>query len=299
MKKELEALVDIISDVDVDISFTFIEVGALQIPEGNQNVDNEPFDNEPFYELLKYYPSSRVIGFELDEDTCDSMNLSAGAGIKYYPHALGKANEVRSLYITQHPMCCSLYKPNDAFISLYQEMQYSYLVSETTVDTISLDFFLEKHKIGPVDFIKIDVQGAELDVFKGGKEALENVLKIVCEVEFVPMYKSQPLFGDICNFLDEYSLMFNKFLGMCGRTLKPILMGNNPNHISQVLWTDAVFVRHVQTVSTLDDLKLLKLSLLSEVYDSSDLTCFYLSEYDRRHDTQLTDRFLKKLTTLT
>ena len=46
------------------------------------------------------------------------------------------------------------------------------------------------YKIDCIDFIKIDVQGAELDVFKGGKKALENVLKIICEMEFVPLYES-------------------------------------------------------------------------------------------------------------
>ena len=67
-----------------------------------------------------------MIGFEIDQDVCDKMNLSAEMGVKYFPHALGKANEERPLYITEHSMCCSLYKPNDAFISLYQEMHCSY-----------------------------------------------------------------------------------------------------------------------------------------------------------------------------
>ena len=39
-----------------------------------------------------------------------------------------------------------------------------------------------------IDFIKIDVQGGELDVFKGGSKTLKNVLKIVCEVEFIQHY---------------------------------------------------------------------------------------------------------------
>ena len=88
--------------------------------------------------------------------------------------------------------------------------------------------------------------------------------------------------------------MFNKFLGMCGRTLQPIIMGNDLFHVSQELWSDAVFIRNVQTFSTLDDTKLLKLSLMSQVYRSSDLTCFCLAEYDSRNDTELAKKYLQK-----
>ena len=63
-----------------------------------------------------------------------------------------------------------------------------------------------------VDFIKIDIQGAELDVFKGGVDTLKDVVAIVSEVEFIPHYIDQPLFGDVCSFLTEKGFMFHKFL---------------------------------------------------------------------------------------
>ena len=58
-------------------------------------------------------------------------------------------------------MCCSLYKPSEDLLSLYQNYEVVYLKSKTTVDTITLDNFVAANNIGPIDFIKIDVQGAE------------------------------------------------------------------------------------------------------------------------------------------
>ena len=110
------------------------------------------------------------------------MNSQAKDGIKYYPYALGKDNEKRKFYVTDSPMCSSLYKPNAEIIKLYNNLEVASLKKEIEIDTISLDYFVDKHDVGKVDFIKIDVQGAELDVFKGGSKTLENVLKIVCEV---------------------------------------------------------------------------------------------------------------------
>jgi FkbM family methyltransferase len=277
MNKLLELVANIIQQTKIEINFTLIEVGAVSL--GGKE--------EPFYELLNYFPSTRIIGFEIDKEVCDKMNISAPNGVKYYPHALGRANETRKLYITNNPMCSSLYKPNEKLISLYQNFEMAYLKSETTIDTIKLDTFIDKYDIGEIDFIKIDVQGAELDIFKGAKKSLKNVLKIVSEVEFVPHYINQPLFGDVCKFLDEKGLMFNKFLGFAGRSLKPVIMNDDKNFASQHIWSDAVFIKNIEKFSDLNNEQLLKLSLLAATYDSVDLAFYCLNIFDTKNKTAL------------
>ena len=285
MNKILQVTVDLIKDINIDICFTLLEVGAVKISE----------EEEPFYELLDYFPSSKIVGFEIDKEVCDKMNLSARDGVKYYPHALGEFNERKELYITNHPMCSSLYKPNEDLISLYHNFEAAYLKSKTTIETITLDNFLETNNIGSLDFIKIDVQGAELDIFRGGKKALKDVLKIVCEVEFIHHYENQPLFGDVCKFLNGYDLMFNKFLGMAGRSLRPIVFNSDKNFASQHIWSDAIFIKHIQKISKLSDKKLLKLSLLAAVYESLDLTHYCLSKFDERNSSSLATKWLQKV----
>ena len=286
MNKPLLELVEFIKKTNIDLNFKIIEIGALQIQD----------KKEPFYELLDYFPSTKIIGFELEKEVCEKMNVNSRQGVKYYPFALGKANERRKLYITQHPMCSSLYKPNEKLIKLYNNFEVAYLKEETEIDTISLDYFIDKHQIGNIDFIKIDVQGAELDIFQGATKALKNVLKIVCEVEFVHHYKNQPLFGDVCNHLIKYDLMFNKFLGLSGRALKPIVLNNNPNLPSQHIWSDAVFIHDIQKIKSLTDQQILKLSLLACVYFSLDLTFYCLSEYDNRYSTSFSKEWINKIT---
>ena len=223
------------------------------------------------------------------------MNINSREGVKYYPYALGKANERRKLYITQDPMCCSLYKPNEELLKLYNNLEVAYLKEETEIDTVSLDYFIDKHEIGNIDFIKIDVQGAELDIFQGASKTLKNVLKIVCEVEFVPHYQNQPLFGDVCNHLIKHDLMFNKFLDLAGRSLKPIVMNNKLNFPSQYIWSDAIFIYHIQKIKNLTDEQILKLSLFACVYLSLDLTFYCLSEYDRRYSTSFAKEWMNKI----
>ena len=285
MNEALSILVESLKQNNISLNFKIIEVGALKIQD----------QDEPFYELLDYFPSTKIIGFEIEKEICEKMNSQAKEGVKYYSHALGKDNEQRKFYITQNPMCSSLYKPNEELIKLYNNFEVAYLKKETKIETISLDYFVEKYEVGDVDFIKIDVQGAELDVFKGGSKTLKNVLKIVCEVEFIQHYENQPLFGEVSDYLSQYNLMFNKFLRLSGRALKPIMLNNNPNLPSQHIWSDAVFVRHIQKIHSLNDEKLLKLGLLACVYYSLDLTFYCLSEYDKRHSTSFAKNWMSKI----
>ena len=284
MKDPFEKLVKIIRETKVDCKFNLLEIGAAKVGE----------TKEPFYKILDYFPHSKIIGFEIDKRVCDKMNSEASEGIKYYPYALGKANEKKKLYNTQAPMCTSLYKPNEKLISLYNNLHFAYLKNETEIETITLDNFISKNSIDNLDFIKIDTQGSELDIFNGGKNSLKNVVKIICEVEFVPIYEDQPLFGDVNKFLNENGFMFNKFLGLYGRALKPLILNKDLNKASQHMWSDAVFIKNIEVIQNLSDEKLLKLSILSAAYFSMDLTFFCLSIYDRRYSSNLAKNWISK-----
>ena len=284
MKDPFEKLVEIIRETKVNCIFNLLEIGAAKTGK----------TKEPFYKILDYFPHSKIIGFEIDKRVCDKMNSEASEGIKYYPYALGKANEKKKLYNTQAPMCTSLYKPNEKLISLYNNLHFAYLKNETEIETITLDNFISKNSIDNLDFIKIDTQGSELDIFNGGKNSLKNVVKIICEVEFVPIYEDQPLFGDVNKFLNENGFMFNKFLGLSGRALKPLILNKDLNKASQHMWSDAVFIKNIEVIQNLSDDKLLKLSILSAAYFSMDLTFFCLSIYDRRYSSNLAKNWISK-----
>lgn len=277
----IRKLADLILKQDNSISFTILEIGAAPL-------EGEP---EPFYQLLDSFPGSQILAFEVDSNLCEKLNAASRSDIKYFPAALGSTEEIRPFYETRHPMCCSLYEPNERLISLYNNFEVAYLKSVGSVKTISLDFFSTENNIGSVDFIKIDIQGAELDVFQGGRNVLNQIVAMVCEVEFIPHYINQPLFGDVCAFLSKEDIMFHKFLGVSGRALSPIIVGNNPNFATQHIWSDAVFIRDIFKIPELPPQKLLKLGMLAYLYGSSDLTYYCFRHYDQQKGTDLKGLF--------
>ncbi len=280
-----QSMADIVRSVAPGLTFTTLEVGALPI-EGSV---------EPAHVLLDLFPGSLVIAFEVNPDLCRELNQSAQEGLTFHPVALGGANESRPFYNTAHPMCGSLYRPNERITDTYNSMEVRRVQSVEQINTIGLDGFRADNGIGPVDFMKLDIQGAELEVFKGGIKTLTETLVIVTEVMFIPMYEDQPLFGDQSAFLTEQGFMFHKFLGMGGRTIKPYILRGDPNFVSQHMWSDAVFMRSPMALDRLRDEQLLKQGVLMLLYGCVDVAGHCFSAFDERNGTDTARRLFNLL----
>lgn len=81
--------------------------------------------------------------------------------------------------------------------SKYQGIKYDQ-INETLVETISIDEIVKISKLTPT-FLKIDVEGAELDVLKGAKDTLKNVRGLMVEVTCNK--------EEVFDFLTGYSLI--------------------------------------------------------------------------------------------
>lgn len=279
--EHLKELADLILGISNGISFHILEIGAVPL-EGH---------DENFYQLLDLFPGSKIFGFELDDELCRELNKNAKHGLHYFPTALGRTEETRQLYETVHPMCSSLYRPNEEFLSQYDKMDVAMLKKVSSIETISLDRFAQDNFIQDIDFIKIDVQGAELDIFQGGTNTLKDVVMVVSEVEFVPLYIDQPLFGDVCKFLMKSDLMFQNFLNIGRRVLKPFIF-SDPNKGSHFIWADALFTRNILRLSELSIDKLLKMAVLSFLYGFPDFAIRCISIVDARQRTNIGQKFI-------
>ena len=189
-------------------------------------------------------------------------------------------------------MTSSLDEPTLPLLSMFQALpELVRVVRRQPLTTKRLD---DVPEAAGTDFLKLDVQGAELDVIRGASKTLSSVTIVQTEVEFVPLYEGQPLFADVDMALRAHGFMFHKFLGLSGRAFKPFLRDKNPNlPIGQILWSDAVYVRDFTRFDELAPDQLLKLALvLIECYRSVDLAGLALQAYDRLTGDDLGKRYL-------
>jgi len=76
-----------------------------------------------------------------------------------------------------------------------------------TVKTAALDTWCKEHGIEVIDFIWMDVQGAEIDVFKGAMNALTRTRFIYTEYSNREMYKGQHTLKQLLNHLKNFKVL--------------------------------------------------------------------------------------------
>src|SRR5271156_3971034 len=258
-----------------------LDVGAAEIDGGRSG---------PYDKLLKA-GRARVVGFEPDAKGCEKLNQKYGTPHLFLPYFVGDG-ESATFYETNWPPTGSLFKPNRQVLEKFQNLhEVTTLKAEHAVATRRLDDIPE---VDDIDFVKIDAQGAELAVFKGGERVLRNAVLVQTEILFVELYENQPLFADIDHLLRSYDYQFHAFDGLQGRSFKPMVIDGNINQpLRQLLWADAIYVKDWLKFRELSLDKLKKLAvLLHDVVASFDLCHLVLETIDARSGSAFAPRYL-------
>jgi FkbM family methyltransferase len=160
-------------------------------------------------------------GFEPDLEECARLNSGSrpeNVREKYFPLALGERREDGVLFVTENPACSSLYQPDESVISRYPELRVAKQTGRINVTTVPLDQWWQDNSRPDVSFIKLDTQGSELDILRGGVDVLKNCVGCEVEVEFSAIYKEQPLFHDVDRFMKAQGFTLWRLYGLCHYT---------------------------------------------------------------------------------
>jgi len=234
------------------------------------------------------------MGFEPDAKECERLNREYGAPHRFFPHFAGDGSPA-TFHATNWMLTGSLYEPNSPLLEKFQSLaEFMQPVGTHAVDTTRIDDIAE---IDDVDFFKIDIQGGELAVFRNALRCLSGTLLIQAEVEFVEMYKGQPMFADVDTFLRSIGFQFHTFNGFGSRAFKPLVVNGDINAgFRQALWSDALYVRDWMHLDTLPDAKLMKYAVLAhDVLGSFDLAHGVLQALDRHNGGTIATTYMQRL----
>lgn len=268
-----------------------VDVGAMWLGEG-----------DILYRNLLARPGTTVVGFEPIRAECDKLNAMNRPGHLFLPYVIGDGTE-RTFYLTNSAMTSSMYEPNTELLRQFTGLEeITRVVSTSKVATHRLD---DLNEIERCDYLKIDVQGGELDVLKGATRLLESVAIVQCEVEFVPMYKDQPLFADVDAFMRSRGFMLHRFSPPSSSLIRPFsaprTAPNQPRPAAatgtQVLWADAVYIPDISRLHEQSPERLLRAAIaLHEVFRHADVVAHLLLHHDRLAGTDLWSPYLQRLT---
>ena len=263
MKKSISSIIDLNESVDV------IDIGS------------NPIAGDPPYKKLLNANLANILGFEPNENALQRLNKKKTINEKYIGKAVYDGSK-QEMKICQAEGMTSLLEPDMNLLGyLHGFPDWARVKERLQVQTVRLD---DVEEIKNIDYLKIDIQGAELEVFKNATNLLSDCCVIHTEVEFLPIYKDQPLFSEVEIYLREIGFIFHRFIDFRSRTIQPLLVNNDIyGQLNQATWADAVFVKDFTKFNELTTSKLKKTALiLNDIYGSFDLALRSLLEVDKK-----------------
>lgn len=219
---------------------------------------------------------ANIILVDLDEEEVQRLKkkYKDNLNIEVLNVALGNKEENKIVNFTKHKGLITSYDFNMNFLK-----EYSYFEEESEIvqkREISFET-IDKVFANSIDYLKLDVEGGELDVLKGSiKQLKENILAVRAEVNFHRVFQNQALFGDINNFLTQYDFeLLNIDYNGQGLSMSKYTM---PKRNGYLVDGDAVWVKKINSVSD-DSKKLIKLILFLLTNHATDVAMRVLLQY--------------------
>ena len=91
---------------------------------------------------------------------------------------------------------------------------HTYTERKIMVDLERLDALAPELRLEKPIFAKLDVQGHELAVLRGGRETFSLCQRVMVECNFAPLYEGQPAFDEIHAEMRSLGFLFDGFLGL-------------------------------------------------------------------------------------
>lgn len=234
------------------------------------DIGANPIDGEPPYKPMLSAKLCRVTGFEPQESALAELLTKKSEHERYLPYAVGDG-EKHTLNICRASGMTSLFEPDATTLDLFAILKSCGEVTQRVeMETRKLDDIVEIEKL---DFLKIDIQGAELAVFQNGVQKLANAVAIQTEVSFVTLYENQPAMGEIDIELRRQGFIPHCFAAMKKWMIAPCVINNNPRQpLNQLLEADIVYVRDFSKPDLMTDEQLKQLAMIAHYcYGSFDL----------------------------
>ena len=235
---------------------------------------------EAIYTNLVDAGLAEVWGFEPHPEAF--AQLEPGAGRQWINAALGAPGPAK-FYAYPASEMSSLYPLSAKSLGFLGHFK-RHLSTENILD-VELSALDDLDGLPQLDCLKIDAQGAELQVVSTGKINLSKAVAVIAEMRFYRLYDGEPDLGALDLELRSQGFVLHKFLHqkarMIGNSQRSVLNARKVG--TQLIDGDVVYIRSLEEPLRWSDAQLAHLAMIAaDMLESHDLALFCLDRLVER-----------------
>ena len=206
----------------------------------------------------------RFIGFEPNEKEFKKIKNNNFGKFKIFNFAVGDINGFKHLNILESSLASSFLEPDYKSLINYPNPERFKIKKKTKLVVKKLDSL----RLNKIDFLKVDTQGYNLNVLKGAKTSLIDMLGVEVETEFMKIYKNQDLFEDIKKYLEKNNFYFVNFYNLRRWSLiKNFSYG-------KTIFCNSLFLKKLSSQDLKNHDKIIKFVIICILYNILDIAYF-------------------------
>lgn len=155
------------------------------------------------------FEAAKIYSVEPDPRTADVLkqNLAAIRQATVFVMAVGDSVGEAEFFVNKDTQVSSMLKLGK---DRMQDFPQSTVVEKITVPVTTLDTLFQGQKLEQPILLKIDVQGFEDRVIRGGKDFLKSTDWVLMEVSFADLYEGERDFKSLLELMDEHGFRFQR-----------------------------------------------------------------------------------------
>ncbi len=151
--------------------------------------------------MAKLWPLGTIYAFEPVKELFEQLtkNTQEFHHVQVFNKALSDHTGTEVLHVSSgaSTAASSFFEPHD-----YAQCRPEVTFSPQEVQTITLDEWAKKNTVLIVDFLWLDMQGAELKVLKAAPHILSTVSALLLEVSLTERFKGNPLYDEVKHWIE-------------------------------------------------------------------------------------------------
>ncbi len=183
-------------------------IAAQYLPSDPVIIEAGAYNGSDTVRMIEQWPNATIHAFEPVPELFEALKERAAGhpNISCYPYALSNHTGIAQFYISERPEKPGVPSQAGSLLTPKERIKHSPLHFPKTISvpTITLDDWAKKYHIDRVDFLWLDMQGAELLVLETSKKIVPTVQLIFTEVSFIESYAGQPQEQEITEWLTAH-----------------------------------------------------------------------------------------------